>query len=175
METLVHRALGTPVQRAKMATTEVTIAKVAGKPVLYVASRLSPARARWCVAWEFTGWAMREDGFDAAEIRRLRAATAADLLLPGDMARRLFRVTTALVVANEFVIPTAAVLLREAELLRLPTALVVPGRYVRIKGDDDGRLPLERAALELLASKRGIGVVRFPVPEEGGTVVRLAA
>lgn len=175
IEGIAHRALGHRVRSVSLPKTEATVSRLNDRLVLYVNSRLSPARARWAVALEFTRWAMAADGFSETEIRRLRARVAGDLLLPKDVAACAFRAAAAPAVGHAFSLPTATALLREAEVLRLPTALVVPGRYVRIRGDDAGRLPADLEALELLAGKRGIGVTRYQVPEEGGVVVRLAA
>ena len=175
IEGLVHRATGSPVGRASFAVTEVTVSNLNHRPVLYVNARLPAARARWCVAWAFAGWAMLQDKMPEGEIRRLRARVAGDLLLPADIAARAFRKASPAAVAVAFSMPLATALLREAEVTRVPTALVVPGRYVRVRGDDAGRLPTGRAALELLAGRRGIGIARYQVPEEGGVVLRVAA
>ena len=175
LEGMVHRALGRRSIRRAPIKAEVTTAIVNGETAIYVASRLTAPRSRWVLAHEFATWVMREDGMPADQARALRSSVAAELLLPESLAASVLRTAPAIIVAEEFVLPTAATLLREAEVLGVPTALVVPGRYVRVKGNDAGRLPLEQEALELLASRRGIGVIRFPVPEDGGTVVRLAA
>lgn len=175
LEGMIHRAMGRKAIRRAPIRAEVATAIVNGETAIYVASRLTAQRARWVLAHEFSSWVMREDGMSATDARSLRSSVAAELLLPESLAASVLRAAPALVVAEEFILPTAATLLREAEVLRVPTALVVPGRYVRVKGDDLGRLPIEQGALELLASRRGIGVIRFPVPEEGGTIVRLAA
>lgn len=175
LEGMIHRALGRKAIRRAPIKDEVTTAIVNGETAIYVASRLSAPRGRWVLAHEFTSWVMKQDGLTHAVARSLRASVAAELLLPEHVANRVFQTASAVAVAAEFVLPEAATLLREAEVMHLPTALVVPGRYSRVRGDDYGRLPLERAALELLASPRGIGVLRFPVPEEKGTVIRVAA
>lgn len=174
LEGMIHRALGRGTIRKAAIRTETVVAVVNGETAFCVSSRLSPARSRWALAHAFAAWAMRADGVPAAEANRLRSPLAAELLLPTETAIRVLRVASATVVAEEFVMPTAATMLREAEVLRVPTALVVPGRYARVRGDDKGRMPLELHALELLASRRGIGVVRVPVPEEGGVVLRIS-
>lgn len=175
LEGLVHRALGRKSIRRAPIKAEVTTAIVNGETAIFVASRLSAPRGRWVLAHEFASWVMGEDGVDPTDARALRSRVAAALLLPTGMAADVLRASCAAIVAEEFVLPTAATYLREAEVLRVPTALVVPGRYFRIRGDDDGRLPTELAALELLASRRGIGVTRFGVPEDGGTIIQIAA
>ena len=67
------------------------------------------------------------DGFAGDEVTTLRPLVAAALVLPAaSVSRYLPRVGTE-GVARALRLPFAAVCLREAELLRVPTALVVPG------------------------------------------------
>lgn len=174
-EDAIHRAMGANAVIKGIATQEARVARFQGRPVIWTSARLRPARRRWCVAHAFVSWVLEQDGVTGPEAMRLRSPMAAELLLPESVAGHVLRVAGATIVADEFVLPTAATYLREGELLRLPTALVVPSRYSRVRGDDAGRLPTDLRALEMLAGSRGIGVFKVQVPEDGGTIIRLAA
>lgn len=178
LEAMVEAAMGANAIRsvpAKAVRGEVERSVLRGQEVIFTADTLSPRRARWCVAHAFASWLLEQDGHPHASQKKLRAAVAAELLLPTDTCLLLLPNADAPVLAAGLRVPLSFMLLREAEIFHLPTALVVPGVYARVLGDDHDRLPAELAALELLASRRGIGVQRWDVPEDRGVVIRVAA
>lgn len=174
LEETVERALGRGAVAKGLAREPAVIAYAGGRTVIWTSARLRPDRRRWYLAHALARWVLAEDGVDATEASRLRSPMAAELLLPAAYVAHALRVADAPSVAREYATPLTATILREAELLRRPTALVVPGRYARVRGDDVGRLPVDLPALELLAGRRGIGVRKIAVPEEGGVIVRAA-
>lgn len=163
---------------APLPVAQSALALVGGEWTIFVDPRLPPDRMRWQLAHHFSEWVLRTEGVSASELVRLRSPVAAELLLPRHVAARAVGRVSFVDLARKLVVPTASMLLREAEVARVPTALLgqgARGKYGRVRGDDDGRLPLDVHALELLASHRGIGVQKFAVPEEGGVIIRLAA
>lgn len=142
----------------------------AGKLRVVVPANLSKSAAHWQIGCALADWLLRRDGLDEAGVRPIRAGLAAAIVLPKEQIAD-YADLSAEEIAHALTLPVAATLLREAEVMRLPTALVVPGRYTRIRGDDAGRLPRGTEALEFLAAHRAVGVVRTVVPE--GVVLRL--
>lgn len=175
LEAMVQARFGAGAIRTAPIREEAVIATVHGQQVIFTSDALTPKRARWCVAHAFASWLLEYDGVPQSERRKLRASLAAELLLPMAACPHLFPTAHAPTLADALKLPLSFVLLREAEIFRKPTALVVPGSWARVLGDDHGRLPPELSALELLASRRGIGVQRWDVPEDRGTVIRVAA
>jgi hypothetical protein len=163
---------------ATLPVARSALARVGSDWTIFVDQRLSPAQMRWRLAHHFADWLLREDGVGADGAAALRSPVAAELLISHDVAARMVGRVPFLDLARKLVVPAAAMLLREAEVARVPTALLATGqrgRYARVRGDDAARLPTDVAALELLASRRGIGILRFAVPEDGGVIVRVAA
>lgn len=175
LEAMVGARFGAGAIRTARIREEVVVAPIHGQNVIFTSDTLSPKRTRWCVAHAFASWLLEQDGVPQTERRKLRAALAAELLLPLAACPHLFPAAHVPTLAEALRLPLSFVLLREAEVFRKPTALVVPGVYARVLGDDGGRLPPDLAALELLASRRGIGVQRWDVPDDRGVVIRVAA
>lgn len=149
------------------------IAKVqafAGRPRVVVPAHVDLATAHWQIGTALADWMLRRDGLKDAAVRSVRSGLAAAIVLPKEQLVD-YSDLTAEEIAQALTLPVAATLLREAEVSRVPTALVVVGRYTRVRGDDAGRLPRDAEALEFLATHRAVGVVRIPVPE--GVVLRL--
>lgn len=148
-----------------------TVESHGGKARVVVPRASDAATSHWQIGHALADWFLVRDGVPWAQRRQLRAPLAAAIILPAgqvsDYAPRLGAVE----IARLLTLPVASTLLREAEVSRLPTALVVVGRYTRIRGDDAGRFPTDATALELLAASRAIGVRRYVVPE--GVVIRL--
>lgn len=174
-EGLATAMLGDEPVRPAGIREEATWGTLYGRRVIFTADWLSPRRARWCAAHLFASWLLARDGVAYPEVRRFRAAVAAELLLPAEVCRVVLPAPCSETLADALRVPLSVPLLREAAVFRLPTALVVPGVHARVLGDDNGRLPPTLAELELLASRRGIGVRRWNVPEDRGTVIRVAA
>ena len=142
----------------------------AGRLRVVVPAGLDPAAAHWAIGHALADWLLRHDGLDDARILPIRSGLAAAIVLPREQVAD-YSDLSAQEIADALTLPVAATLLREAEVSRVPTALVVPGRYARVRGDDAGRLPRDPAALEYLAAHRAVGVVQIRVPE--GVVLRL--
>ena len=142
----------------------------AGRPRVVVPANLNAAVAHWQIGHAIADWLLRHDGLDDEGVLPIRSGLAAAIVLPREQIVD-YSDLSAEEIAHALTLPVAATLLREAEVSRVPTALVVPGRYTRVRGDDAGRLPRDAAALEYLAAHRAIGVVRTVVPE--GVVLRL--
>lgn len=174
LEETIERAMGTDAIVKGIAREGARVARVGQQHVIWTSARLRRDRQRWHIAHAFVRWALEQDGLSEREAAELRSPMAAEVLLPSAYVARAFGGVDAVAVAREYVTPPTATILREAELLRVPTALVVPGRYARVRGDDVGRLPTDLAALELLAGRRGIGVRKIAAPDEGGVIVRAA-
>lgn len=171
---LAERLLGAHAVVRSLAVTRPVIQIYGGQRRVVLPGRASLEQRHWHLAHALAGHVLEGDGFAGDEVTTLRPLVAAALVLPAaSVSRYLPRVGTE-GVARALRLPFAAVCLREAELLRVPTALVVPGRYARVRGDDAGRLPTDLAALELLAGRRGIGVHKIAAPDEGGVIVRAA-
>jgi len=146
------------------------VADHGGKARVVVPRASSAALSHWQIGHALADWLLERDGVLALERRALRAGVAATIVLPPDQVIDFAPSLGAVEVARLLTLPVAATLLREAEVSRVPTALVAPG-YTRTRGDDAGRLPRDRAGLALLASSNVIGVRRYVVPE--GVVIRL--
>lgn len=147
------------------------VAEHGGKARVVVPRASSASVSHWQIGHALADWLLIRDGVPPRERRGMRAALAATIILPPDQVLDFAPTLGAVEIARILTLPIAATLLREAEVSRVPTVLLAP-HYIRCRGDDAGRLPLERSALELLASSRGIGVTRFVVPE--GVVLRLS-
>ena len=142
----------------------------AGRLRVVVPAALDPATTHWQIGHAVADWLLRHEGLDEAGVLSIRSGLAAAIVLPREQIAD-YSDLSAEEIAHALTLPVAATLLREAEVTRVPTALVVRGRYTRVRGDDAGRLPRDAAALEYLAAHRAIGVVRTLVPE--GVVLRL--
>lgn len=171
---LAERLLGRDAIVQSHRVTRPAVEFYAGRRRAVLPRGTSTEVGHWHLAHALAGHVLEGDGFAGIELATLRPLVAAALVLPAaSVSRYLPRVGTE-GVARALRLPFAAVYLREAELLRVPTALVVPGRYARVRGDDAGRLPTDLAALELLAGRTGIGVRKIAAPDEGGVIVRAA-
>lgn len=143
-----------------------------GGKLRVVVPRLSdPPTSHWQIGHALADWFLARDGVPLSERWTMRATLAATIILPADQVVTFAPKIGAVEIARVLTLPVAASLLREAEVSRVPTVLLT-AKYIRARGDDVGRLPRERAALELLASSRGIGVEKYTVPE--GVVLRIA-
>ena len=163
---------------ARLPVARSSLSKVGGEWTIFLDPRLPATQMRWRLAHHFSEWLLAQDGVVGVEADALRSPVAAEIILAHDVAARAVGRVAFVDLAARLNVPTTAMLLREAEVARVPTVLLAQGRrgtYARVRGDDSGRLPLEIPALELLASRRGIGVKRYPVPEDFGVVLRLVA
>lgn len=129
-------------------------------------------RAAWVLSWQLSSWLLRMDGLSHDEAVRLRSPLAATLLMPRDVIGRALKAAPAPAVASVLGWPLAATMLRDAELYRRPTLLVMRTGYVRARGDDLARLPTSGPALRAILEGPAVGVLRLAVPE--GVIVRAA-
>ena len=179
VEDMVDAAMGPRgMAIAHLPVVRSSLSRVHGEWSIFLDPSLAPAQMRWRLAHHFSEWLLLQEGVTGAEAARLRSPIAAEMAIAHDVAARAVGRVPFVDLATRLVLPVATMLLREAEVARVPTALLAQGArgtYARVRGDDAGRLPVDVCALELLASGRGIGVVRYPVPEDFGVVLRLVA
>lgn len=130
-------------------------------------------RVAWVVAWQLSSWLLRQDGVTEDGMRRVRSRVAAELLMPRSVASRQAHKSDPVLTSERFKWPLAATLLRQAELLRIPTCLVLPSGYVRTRGDDGARLPTTADEVRAMAARARIGVKKYNLPD--GLVLQLTA
>jgi len=173
------------VERAVMRERSA-VARVGGALRLFVHARLSRAAQHWQIAYRTAAWLMAEDGADeelvrrgrtAAQIDAVRCAAAALLLLPRDRVARALRVDGPESVASRLTVPVPATYLRQSEIEGAGCAYVVPGEYVRVRGDR-APFPRDERALERLITE-GTASLRLrkvrPAGERGVLLVTRAA
>ncbi|HEV8245572.1 MAG TPA: ImmA/IrrE family metallo-endopeptidase [Polyangiaceae bacterium] len=152
------------------------LAWVAGKPRIYIRSRLSPARRRFAICHELAEWCLTLARYQEPDIEQLANALGAALLAPRQLFLRVLRADgrNLPLLAGHLGTTESCAALRLGETTDLPLALIAPRRPVRVRGAEFS-WPGEDAIRRMAAGRVAPGLARTKLRDDPRRVVLAAA
>ncbi len=129
---------------------ESRIGRISGRWQIQTQRGISVGREHWGAWWQLAQWLLAQYGVDEQVARQVRAQVAAALMLPASEIGPI-RGEALAHLAEHFRSTQAACAMRVADVDLRPTAVVVPERWARIRGDVVGFFPRDRGSLEAMA------------------------